>query len=157
MSEQEWADRVATPESQRAKFRGTVQSMRAIFAAAMNDPLALDPIPTRYRGIAMRSRLEADFAYYLDSSDVLWTYEPRKFGPEGARYLPDFELHLGPRPCFLELKPTITEARAAAKRIKIIWETEPNAFLIVASAEECRFWGASKGEPWTPWVERWHH
>jgi hypothetical protein len=46
--------------------------------------------PTVYRGIEMRSRLEADFAAWLDRKGRRWVYEPQCFaGPKG-QYLPDF-------------------------------------------------------------------
>ena len=49
--------------------------------------------PTVYKGIEMRSRLEADYAAHLDRSGVKWEYEPTCFaGPKG-QWLPDFRHH----------------------------------------------------------------
>lgn len=47
--------------------------------------------PTTYKGIQMRSRLEAATAAAFDRHDVAWTYEPECFQAEdGSQYLPDF-------------------------------------------------------------------
>jgi len=48
--------------------------------------------PTIYKGIRMRSRLEAAFAQYLDDRDLSWEYEPVAFAGHGMQYLPDFKV-----------------------------------------------------------------
>ena len=50
--------------------------------------------PTVWRGIPMRSALEARWAQHLDEIGVLWEYEPQPFflGPKRVGYLPDFRL-----------------------------------------------------------------
>jgi hypothetical protein len=56
-------------------------------------PLSHRPIPTRYRGIQFRSRLEADWAATLDHAQVRWCYEPDGFVlRSGEWYSPDFFL-----------------------------------------------------------------
>ena len=112
---------------------------------------------TVVRGIQMRSKLEADFARHLDQLWVAWEYEPHPFFARGRGYLPDFWLLLGDRPCYVEIKPTILQAELAQKRMEVIWETEPDAFLVVASGEQCRWYGANRPGPWVSWVERWAH
>lgn len=122
---------------------------------------ALTARPTTYRGIQMRSRLEARFAAYLDSVGMAWEYEPRAFANEYGQYLPDFQI-LSPTaevPCYIEVKPTVEMALKAMERMQIIWSSEPLAALIVATAEmpylltslgEHRFWHCSltfKGWP----------
>ena len=47
---------------------------------------------TVYKGITMRSRLEAGFAAWLDSKHFDWAYEPCAFASENGQYLPDFRL-----------------------------------------------------------------
>jgi hypothetical protein len=55
--------------------------------------LAIQAQPTTYKGIAMRSRLEADWAATLDEHGIEWLYEPQLVKlPSGRRYLPDFWL-----------------------------------------------------------------
>lgn len=110
---------------------------------------------TVVRGIAMRSRLEANFARHLDQQWIKWTYEPRPFFAKGKGYLPDFKVELGDRPMYIEVKPTVFQAHRAKQKMEIIWATEPDAFLVIVSAQECRWYGANKGEPWVSWVERW--
>ena len=55
--------------------------------------LAIQAQPTTYKGIVMRSRLEADWAATLDQLAIEWLYEPQLLRlPSGQRYLPDFWL-----------------------------------------------------------------
>lgn len=50
-------------------------------------------IPTWYGGIRFRSKLEAQWAKFLDYHNVPWVYEPDGYEFEdGTRYLPDFWL-----------------------------------------------------------------
>ena len=72
------------------------------------------PRPTIYKGIQMRSRLEAGFAAWLDRVNLSWEYEPHALANEHGQYLPDFLV----RDCltfvdsnewgdvYIELKPT---------------------------------------------------
>lgn len=43
----------------------------------------------------------------------------------------------------------------AKDRMEIIWDTLPDALLIIACGEGCRYFGAMQGHPWVEWVERW--
>lgn len=69
------------------------------------------PRTTVYKGITMRSRLEAGFAMWLDEQKVKWEYEPCAFGSEAGQYLPDFRCQLfdtGPgktETFYVEIKP----------------------------------------------------
>lgn len=50
-------------------------------------------IPTWWKGIKMRSKLEASWARWLDGHGIAWTYEPEAWCLEhGIAYLPDFWL-----------------------------------------------------------------
>lgn len=49
-------------------------------------------IPTTYRGVQMRSRLEADWARQFDRWGVPWLYETEGVNLDGLWYLPDFWL-----------------------------------------------------------------
>jgi hypothetical protein len=50
-------------------------------------------IPTEYNGVLFRSRLEANWAAYLDFIGAQWVYEPEGYElANGVRYLPDFYL-----------------------------------------------------------------
>jgi len=100
--------------------------------------MALQARPTTYRGIRMRSRLEASFAALLDRvvaempGDVRWEYEPRAFANEYGQYLPDFALYDSSLPpYYIEVKPTLEQAFRALERVQIIWDSEPDAYLWV--------------------------
>lgn len=55
--------------------------------------LAIESLPTVYRGTTFRSALEASWAATLDSLGITWEYEPETITlPSGAWYLPDFHL-----------------------------------------------------------------
>lgn len=87
--------------------------------------------PTTYRGIQMRSRLEASYAARLDERQVDWEYEPRAFGGRRGQYLPDFVVHetlVGD--VYLEIKPTVESAMGVLARMEIVLESIPGAFLI---------------------------
>jgi hypothetical protein len=50
-------------------------------------------IPTIYKGVRMKSRLEADVAFLLDRLGWPWEYEPQSFLLEnGYHYVPDFHV-----------------------------------------------------------------
>ncbi len=117
----------------------------------------IESVTTEYHGVTMRSRLEADFAYHLDLEGATWAYEPRIFGPAGKGYLPDFRVDRPDGPHFIEVKPTLGEVPLAKKRMEVIWGTHPDAVLVVACAEESRFFAAAAGREWITWVDRWKH
>jgi len=90
--------------------------------------------PTTYKGIRMRSRLEARVAAELDVVPLPWTYEPRAFANERGQYLPDFEIPPsdgGVRTAYLEAKPTVEAAFLVMSRMQIIWDSDPEAELII--------------------------
>jgi hypothetical protein len=129
----------------------TPQSLRGILAGI------IDPKRTEYRGVTMRSRLEADFARQLDAQGIVWRYEPAIFGPVGQGYLPDFQLLRSDGHHFVEVKPTLREVPGAKARMTVIWDSYPDAVLIVACAEGSRYFAAVAGGEWTTWAERWSH
>ena len=50
-------------------------------------------VPTIYKGIQMRSKLETKIAYFLDFLKIKWIYEPQVFHlSSGIIYKPDFYL-----------------------------------------------------------------
>jgi len=102
--------------------------------------MSMKPRPTTYNGIAMRSRLEARVAAWLDSLGLRWTYEPQAFGAPEGQYLPDFEIdtsnarHLAQR-MFLEVKGAVEleEYFELQRRIAaIVTASDPRAFIILA-------------------------
>jgi hypothetical protein len=117
----------------------------------------IDPKLTVYRGVTMRSRLEADFAAHLDERGIAWRYEPAVFGPIGRGYLPDFELRRLDGHHYVEVKPLLRDVPKAKERMAIILDTYPDAVLVVACAEASRWFASVAGGEWTTWVDRWAH
>lgn len=113
------------------------------------------PRPTEYKGVQFRSHLEARFAFYLDSIGEEWLYEPRVYVGDGRGYLPDFEIVSADRPTFIELKPTMAEVPDAQVKMAVIWQTHPDALLIVASEERRAFSWCYLGGEWAEWNIRW--
>lgn len=94
--------------------------------------------PTLYRGIQMRSRLEADFARFLDDHPyVKWEYEAACFAGRNGQYLPDFKI--GPDKegviHYIEVKPIGIlddeeyDVDAVLSAMSTVWESEPDAKL----------------------------
>lgn len=99
--------------------------------------MTLTARPTTYRGIPMRSRLEATVAEWMDANGWFWEYEPRAYAGHGGQYLPDFEIidvrgQFIPRPYFLEVRPTLERAYEGTRQMQIILESEPSAILQIA-------------------------
>lgn len=65
----------------------------------------ISAIPTDYRGVHFRSRLEAKWACFFDNVGWPWEYEP--FDLQG--YIPDFILPLKPGHVLFEVKPVLEE------------------------------------------------
>lgn len=119
---------------------------------------AIRPRPTIYRGIQMKSRLEARFAAYLDSArvdwpwdageDWPWTYEPMAFADETGQYLPDFLVDGGDQRLYIEVRPPLQDgADRAAIQLQIILSSYPDAILAVAMPDGERwFWWYLHGD-----------
>lgn len=119
--------------------------------------------PTTYNGIAMRSRLEARFAAFLDRAGFAWEYEPRAFASERGQYLPDFRVISadGGRDLYVEVKgaePSDDEAARLMRRMEIIFASLPEVSLGVVVGERAQYeigrgfaLGMFKGGPYGPW------
>lgn len=88
--------------------------------------------PTVYRGIRMRSRLEANYAARLDGIGLKWDYEPMCFADEAGQYLPDFAITATDgRHFYIEVKPTERLAREWINGpMQRIWSSDPAAVLV---------------------------
>ena len=109
---------------------------------------------TTYKGVRMRSRLEAAYAEQFDAFGWRWEYEPQCFASSAGQYLPDFRLTLnadiadefGPAHTYVEVKPNtgyagVTDAAAAMPRWwSIISESDPAAvaFILAFGADRDR-------------------
>jgi hypothetical protein len=79
-------------------------------------------IPTAYRGLLFRSRLEAQWAHFFDGLSWPWEYEP--FDLNG--YIPDFVLKFK-EPLLVEVKPelSIRELYKHTEKVKTSgWDKE---------------------------------
>ena len=106
--------------------------------------------PTVYKGIQMRSRLEAGYAAWLDQWHFDWEYEPCAFAGSRGQYLPDFRIPAitctwlnEPAVAYIEVKPkdwpywnnsddSSADHQQLMRRMAIIWESEPDAILLLA-------------------------
>ena len=100
---------------------------------------AIKARPTTYNGIAMRSRLEARVAAWLDQERIVWQYEPHAFASGDKQYLPDFRLEGIRDPAgslatwYLEVKGQLPEnVGEMAERLAIVYRSEPKAGVIFA-------------------------
>lgn len=92
--------------------------------------------PTIYKGIEMRSRLEAKYAQWLDESAMQWEYEPRCFADGRTQYLPDFRISDATGCIYIDVKggyASSADIKALAlERMPAIWSAEPDAALGIA-------------------------
>jgi hypothetical protein len=85
--------------------------------------MTITAIPTTYKGIEFRSRLEAKWAFVFDEIGWPWEYEPIDLNG----YIPDFILTFAHAPMLVEVKPefTIKDLRKAVPKIlRSGWEKE---------------------------------
>lgn len=107
--------------------------------------------PTVYRGIQMRSRLEARFAAHLDSVlPGVWSYEPQAFASRIGQYLPDFAIRTGVPgvTVYIEVRATLERAREALGQMVIILASEPDAVLTVVVPPLGIQLSATRFQPW---------
>lgn len=156
----------ARPTPHGARVRGTPGRWRADSfllrgaerVTTANEMRLVRAIPTRYRNILFRSKLEADWARTFDALGLSWSYE-REGAYFGRRfYLPDFLLEKSGR--YAEVAPTWDQAHdekalalAAntprrpftdeefAPDIKVVWLGPGGSFRAVAGdrSVECQY------------------
>lgn len=124
---------------------------------------------TLYKGILMRSRLEADYAATLDRDGKSWEYEPVCFAADGVQWLPDFRItwpgEERKSPCYVEVKPStllgapggmsgfVGQVDAILRQMAVAWESEPDAWLNLVLHTYGRRYpdfevSGSSGRPW---------
>lgn len=100
--------------------------------------------PTLYKGIEMRSRLEAKWAAYMDSLDLTWQYEACCYADQTRQYLPDFTIlapgtqrdHTELKICHLEIKPYLRDdSQLLREQMEVIWESNPDDILLISVGE----------------------
>lgn len=100
--------------------------------------------PTTYKGIKMRSRMEAGFAQWADESFDGWRYEPECFASELGQYLPDFFIpsvevisftsrHRPLADLYVETKPSIyDDLNEFAVNAAIVHANKPDVLVALA-------------------------
>jgi len=68
--------------------------------------MKIKSLPSIYRQVQFRSRLEARWAAYFDLIGMEWQYEPEGFHLDCGNYCPDFYC---PKGFYIEIKPTHEE------------------------------------------------
>jgi hypothetical protein len=95
-------------------------------------------IPTTYKGVRFRSRLEARWGAFFDAIEWPWTYEPLDL----LGYIPDFGiLWEGRPPLLVEVKPALSLDELALAQRKV----EASGWT-----RECLIVGAELFEPTSP-------
>ncbi len=105
--------------------------------------MAIRARKTAYAGVVMRSRLEADYASWLDQRGWKWEYEPIVFAGPGGQWLPDFRYSAEPESptWYVEVKPVshldcapeedhaarIARIDELLSRMSMTWLTKPDA------------------------------
>lgn len=85
-------------------------------------------IPTVYKGIQMRSKLETKVALFLDALKIKWEYEPKLFLlSNGIMYKPDF--YLPEHKQWIEVKGLVGENNFKISE-KFVEETRKDLILI---------------------------
>jgi hypothetical protein len=94
----------------------------------------IKPIETAYKGYRFRSRLEARWAVFFDSLNIIWEYEKEGYdlGDLGW-YLPDFWLPT--QRLWVEIKNDIPTDDEMKKLFKVAEETEARQAVILWSED----------------------
>lgn len=87
----------------------------------------MNAIETLYSGVRFRSRLEARWAVFFDAAGIDWKYEVEGYEKGSVRYLPDFEILLGNRKYWVEVKGDPDWIRDSKQ--KLIWMHSPESIL----------------------------
>ena len=107
------------------------------------DTPEIQAIPTTYKGIEFRSRLEATVAQFMDRVRWSWEYEPKSFLlRSGIHYMPDFYVaRANGRGLWVECRGYITakgENQLAQFPLTLLDEGRSEDFLILHAQAEVR-------------------
>lgn len=95
--------------------------------------MAITAIPTTYKNIEFRSRLEAKWAAMFDQLGWPWEYEPVDF--DG--YIPDFHIDFGREQFFVEIKPAFISEElkpAMDKAVSALRESRRETILVLGAS-----------------------
>jgi hypothetical protein len=99
---------------------------------------SIKSLPSVYRGITFRSRLEARWAAYFDLLQIQWIYEPEGFELPSGNYCPDFEIKsFYFKSNYLEVKPNKESADFIAhKLVDLVKMTKRDVFCVIGNPHE---------------------
>jgi hypothetical protein len=118
-------------------------NLGAVMPAALGKLRRVSAIPTLWRGIQFRSRLEARWAAFFTELKLPWEYEPTDL----EWYIPDFIINFKRRRLLVEIKPAQEDLEYAKHKIKHSgWEGDS----LIAIAGQTREWGVMLDGD-TPW------
>jgi hypothetical protein len=87
--------------------------------------MVIQAIPTTYKKTKFRSKLESQWARWLDEYNIKWSYETQGFRlTDGTWYLPDFYLH--EIETFIEVKGALENIEKPYQMVQMLQEEEPN-------------------------------
>lgn len=107
-------------------------------------------IPTTYRNVKFRSRLEAKWAAFFDRLGVIWEYEPDGYLTSAGPYLPDFLLpwvwaRNGTQGVFLEVKPEYP-SKEEQDKAEALCLGSGRTVLVVTESPLPKQWGVPQWE-----------
>ncbi len=106
----------------------------------LEDPNRYDrirPIPTLYRNIMFRSRLEARWALFFDQLGIIWQYEPRYFDIPGG-YRPDF--FFPQTGLYAEVKPEWPEPSEIEKAVRAARKFDVQIIFLDGMPRTANYW-----------------
>jgi hypothetical protein len=110
----------------------------------------LKVIPSKYANIIFRSRTEAKWAVFFQALGLRWTYEAEGYRlPNGARYLPDFELQLSNGEVVIcEVKPNDVDEPCELGHLRRLVREKGCAAVLLSGEPRCRaFYSWRPGNP----------
>ena len=102
-------------------------------------------LPSWYRGIEFRSRMEARWAAYFDLLELEWIYEPEGYALPNGNYCPDFQVER----MICEVKPTEEAALSVLPKLVQLYQ----ALDEQVSEIFCLIGNPSVSEQWTIYNE----
>ena len=102
-------------------------------------------IPSSYRGILFRSRLEIRWARFFDAIGVRWEYEPEGYTDGTTSYLPDFWLpdvhsRAGDKGLYFEVKPCRPTQDELTKAVMLACGTKKPVIIVERSPGVSDHW-----------------
>ena len=112
----------------------------------------MKPIETYWKGRMFRSRLEARWAVFFETTWIQWDYEPEGYMLRSGPYLPDFFLRLDTSPhegagYWVEVKPAgLPSERVMTRMRDLCVDTGHNGFVVAGNPwpGEFEFWKFSR-------------